>query len=97
MLKQPNFFYSQPCTIPKEALAKFYLSTAFGLSFMINCFCMICYLERLMKRFKHAPPPPLKPLCFAETWICATIPQEIDYNSKSIYSTHKINMSLNRG
>ena len=31
MLKQPNFFYSQPCTIPKEALAKFYISTAFGL------------------------------------------------------------------
>ena len=36
MLKQPNFFYSQPCTLPKEALAKFYISTAFGLGFMIS-------------------------------------------------------------
>ena len=36
MLKQPNFFYNQPSTLPKEALAKFYLSTAFGFSFMIS-------------------------------------------------------------
>ena len=36
MLKQPNFSYSQPSTLPKEALAKFYLSTTFGLSFMIS-------------------------------------------------------------
>ena len=36
MLKQPNFFYSQPSTLPKEALAKFYLSMTFGLSFMIS-------------------------------------------------------------
>ena len=36
MLKQPNFFYSQPFTLPKEAPAKFYLSTTFGLSFMIS-------------------------------------------------------------
>ena len=36
MLKQPNFFHSQPSTLPKDAPAKFYLSTAFGLSFMIN-------------------------------------------------------------
>ena len=35
MLKKANFFYSQPCTLPKEALAKFYLSTTFGLSFMM--------------------------------------------------------------
>ena len=34
--KQPNFFYSQPSTLLKEALAKFYLSTTFGLSFMIS-------------------------------------------------------------
>ena len=31
MLKQPNFFHSQPST-----LAKFYLSATFGLSFMIS-------------------------------------------------------------
>ena len=36
MLKQPNFFYSQPSTLPKEALAKFYLSTIFELSFMVS-------------------------------------------------------------
>ena len=33
---EANFFYSQPSTLPKEALRKFYLSTTFGLSFMIN-------------------------------------------------------------
>ena len=35
MLKQVNFFHSQLSTLPKEALAKFYLSTTFGLSFMV--------------------------------------------------------------
>ena len=34
MLKQPNFFHSQPSTLPKDAPAKFYLSTTFGLSFV---------------------------------------------------------------
>ena len=36
MLKQQNLFYNQPSTLPKEALAKFYLSTTFGLIFMIR-------------------------------------------------------------
>ena len=36
MLKQPDFFHSQPFTLPKKALAKFYLSKTFGLSFMIS-------------------------------------------------------------
>ena len=36
MLKQPNFFHSQLSTLPKEALAKFYLSATFGLSFMVS-------------------------------------------------------------
>ena len=36
MLKQPNFFQSQPSTLPKDAPAKFYLSTTFGLSFVIS-------------------------------------------------------------
>ena len=36
MLKQPNFFHSQPSILPKEALAKFYLSTIFGLSFICS-------------------------------------------------------------
>ena len=36
MPKQPDFFYSQPSTLPKEALAKLYLSTTFSLSFMIS-------------------------------------------------------------
>ena len=36
MLKQPNFFHSQPFTLPKDAPAKFYLSTTFSLSFMIS-------------------------------------------------------------
>ena len=35
-LKQPNFFYSQPSTLPKDAPAKFYLSTTFGSSFMVS-------------------------------------------------------------
>ena len=34
--KQPNFFYSQPSALVKEALAKFYISTTFGLYFMIS-------------------------------------------------------------
>ena len=36
MLKQPNFFHSQPSTFPKDAPAKVYFSTTFGLSFMIR-------------------------------------------------------------
>ena len=36
MLKQPKFFHSQPSTLPKDAPAKFYLFTTFGLSFMIS-------------------------------------------------------------
>ena len=34
MLKQPSFFYSHPSTLPKDALAKCYLSTTFGLNFL---------------------------------------------------------------
>ena len=34
--KKPNFIYSQPSTLPKEALAKLYLFTTFGLCFMIS-------------------------------------------------------------
>ena len=36
MLKQPNLFHSQSATLPKDARANFYLSTTFGLSFMIS-------------------------------------------------------------
>ena len=36
MLMEPNFFNSQPSTLPKDASAKFYFSVTFGLSFMIN-------------------------------------------------------------
>ena len=36
MLKQPHSFYRHPSTLPKEALANFYLSMTFGLSFMIS-------------------------------------------------------------
>ena len=36
MLKQLNFFHSQPSTLSKDALAKSCLSTTFGLSFMIR-------------------------------------------------------------
>ena len=36
MLKQPNFFHSQPLTLPKEAFARFYLSKTFSLSFVIS-------------------------------------------------------------
>ena len=41
MLKQPNFFYNQPSTPPKEALAKVYLSTTVGLTFMISSVALI--------------------------------------------------------
>ena len=34
MPKQPNLFHSQPNTLPKDVAAKFYISAAFGLSFM---------------------------------------------------------------
>ena len=36
MPKQPDFFHSQPFTLPKDAPAKCYLSATFGLSFMIG-------------------------------------------------------------
>ena len=36
MLKQPNFFQSWPSTLPKDAPAKFYLSTTLGLRLMIS-------------------------------------------------------------
>ena len=36
MTNQPNFFHSQPSTLRKDAPAKFYLPTTFGLSFMIS-------------------------------------------------------------
>ena len=36
MSEQPNFFYRQPSALPKEALAKLYLSTTFSSSFMMN-------------------------------------------------------------
>ena len=36
MLKEPNFFDSQPCALPKNAPANFYLSPSFGLSFVIS-------------------------------------------------------------
>ena len=36
MPRQPNFFYSQPSILPKDALEKFYLSATFGLSFMVS-------------------------------------------------------------
>ena len=50
-----------------------------------------------LKRFKHTPFQTTESKCFAENWICATVPQEISHNSKSIYSTHKIIISLERG
>ena len=34
MLNQPNFFYSQPSALPKDAPTKCYLSTTFDLGFM---------------------------------------------------------------
>ena len=36
MIKRPNFFHSQPSTLPKETHAKLYLSTTFGLRFMMS-------------------------------------------------------------
>ena len=41
MLKQPDFFYNQPSTLPKEALAKVYLTTTVGLTFMISSVALI--------------------------------------------------------
>ena len=36
MLKQLNFFHNQPSTLPKDAPARFYLSTTFSSSFTIR-------------------------------------------------------------
>ena len=36
MVKQPNFSWSWPSTLPKDGPAKFYLSTTFGLRLMIS-------------------------------------------------------------
>ena len=36
MIKQPNFFYSQPSTLPEDSHEKFYLSSAFDLFFRIS-------------------------------------------------------------
>ena len=49
-----------------------------------------------MKRFKHTPFQTTESKCFAENWICATVPQEIDHNSKSIYPTYKTIISPDR-
>ena len=40
-LKQPNFFYSQPSTFPKEALANFYLPTT---TTFYETFCSLHHL-----------------------------------------------------
>ena len=50
MLKQPNFFYSQPSTLLKDAPAKFYLSTSFGLSFMTS----FVALTRSLTSYAHS-------------------------------------------
>ena len=39
MPKQPNFFHSQPSTLPREPLAKFYLSMTFDLTPFRLGFC----------------------------------------------------------
>ena len=49
MLKQPNFFYSQPSTLPKDAPAKFYLSTTFGLSYIISSVAPTCVWQSLFE------------------------------------------------
>ena len=56
-----------------------------------------CVSTAHVKRFKHAPFQTTEMKCFAESWICATIAQEINHNSKSIYPTHKIIISPDRG
>ena len=42
MLKHPNFFHSEPYVLSKDAPAKFHLSAAFGLSFMISSVASTC-------------------------------------------------------
>ena len=51
MLKQPNFFHSQPFTLRKEALAKFSISTTFGLSLMIRSVALPD--RRFLRIFNH--------------------------------------------
>ena len=59
----------------------------------------LCYLVQHVKHFKHIPCIYTTECrkCFAENWTCATISQEINHNSKSIYPTYKIIISLDRG
>ena len=49
MVKQPNFFYSQPSALPKEGLAKFYVSATFGVSFMIISVASTSYAYLITK------------------------------------------------
>ena len=62
MLKQPNFFHSQPSTRPKEAFARFYLSTTFGLNFMIRSVAptrsstFYAYYVSVNSNWVHPPP-----------------------------------------
>ena len=42
MLKQSNFFQSQPFILPKDTPAKFYLSATFGLRLMISSVAPTC-------------------------------------------------------
>ena len=50
-----------------------------------------------VKHFKYVPVQTTEWNCFAEDWTCTTIAQEMDHTSKSIYPTHKIIISLDRG
>ena len=49
ILKQPNFFNSQPSTLPNDAPAKFYRSMAFGFCFTIK----LCSPLTDRRLFKH--------------------------------------------
>ena len=42
MLRNPNFFHSEPSVLSKDAPAKFHLSATFGLSFMISSVASTC-------------------------------------------------------
>ena len=52
MLKQPNFFHSQPSTLPKEALTKFYLSTTFAFKFYDKS-CSPYPIVNFLRIFNH--------------------------------------------
>ena len=69
-----------------------------SISLKQKSFCVL-FSTAHVKHFKHGPCSNhwMEVFNLQENWTRTTIPQEIDHNSKSIYPTHKIIISPDRG